>query len=635
MSHDPGSLLVSAGLVGEEQLKLARKAATQHGGTVGEHLVLCNFVDDETLTDFYVSRLRVQRASESELSSIAPRLLKLVPPDMAVEFRVLPISVDPDQNLVVAMSDPSNQHAIDEIGFFTSCYVIRKAATQSQVAWGLAHYYAVVTPLARGGHGPDGAPPRVTKTKTKSATPNRSFPRALAGGEPVTGRALTPRPPPTNPPELAPRSGQFTAQPPPREPVRLPAVVVETEDLAEPILLERRARKQFPAVEREGPDPVEVEVAEAGGSSDVLLLNEGMRRARRTSRQTEPGYGSAAAVDSRTDASQDTEVSSPTGPSDAEHQGEQDPVSGSEQTTKKKSRGGAAEKRTAKADKAKVSKGEKNKAEVAEPQAAAPASTPTPPAPAKVEARAKRPSVDDGWDVDDSWGVGPTDVAPTAPAAPAIAEAELAPEPGEVIQAENASAAVQALAPDEDTQRVKAAAAAAAAPLPPPDPAELERSSNRLLDTVRKLERCGSRDQIIDVLLDHLGAACRRRAFFAIKGGQLVAFRQEGAARPGIGTAQMALDGAASTASTFGDVASKRLPYYGNISADALEFVNQALGTPPAGEAVVVPIQMRGRAIALLYGDGLAARVFEEHQMVLGRAAGDALERVVRSAKQN
>ena len=93
----------------------------------------------------------------------------------------------------------------------------------------------------------------------------------------------------------------------------------------------------------------------------------------------------------------------------------------------------------------------------------------------------------------------------------------------------------------------------------------------------------------------------------------------------------MPLDG---VASTFGDVASKRLPYFGTITTDALEFVNQALGSPPPGEAVVVPIQMRGRAIALLYGDGLAARVFEEHQMVLGRAAGDALERVVRSAKQ-
>ena len=323
MSHDPGSLLVSAGLVGEEQLNLARKAAAQHGGTIGEHLVLCNFVDDDTLTDFYVSRLRVQRASESELSSIAPRLLKLVPPDMAVEFRVLPISIDPDQNLVVAMSDPTNQHAIDEIGFFTSAYVIRKAATQAQVAWGLAHYYAVVTPLARGGHGPGGAAPRVTAAQggagakaakggaSASAKANRSFPRALAGGDPVADRALAQRPPPTNPPELAPRSGQFTAQPPPREPERLPAVVVETDELAEPILLERRARKQFPAVEREGDDQVEVEVADAAGSSDVLLLDEGMRRAARTSRQTEPGYGSAAAVDSRTDARQDTEVASP------------------------------------------------------------------------------------------------------------------------------------------------------------------------------------------------------------------------------------------------------------------------------------------------------------------------------------
>src|SRR5204863_2787923 len=111
-------------------------------------------------------------------------------------------------------------------------------------------------------------------------------------------------------------------------------------------------------------------------------------------------------------------------------------------------------------------------------------------------------------------------------------------ETGEVLHAENA-AAVPVLTPDADTQPLKAAAAAAAAaslppPLPPPDPADVERSSKRLLETVRKLERAASRDDVITVLLDHLGAACRRRAFFAIKGGQLVAFRQEGAARPGI-----------------------------------------------------------------------------------------------------
>ena len=42
---------------------------------------------------------------------------------------------------------------------------------------------------------------------------------------------------------------------------------------------------------------------------------------------------------------------------------------------------------------------------------------------------------------------------------------------------------------------------------------------------------------------------------------------------------------------------------------------------------------MRGRSIALLYGDGISGRVFDEHQMVLGRAAGQALERIVKAAK--
>src|SRR5207248_8731926 len=52
-------------------------------------------------------------------------------------------------NLTIAMSDPSDRHAVDEIAFFTGAYVVRAVATQMQIAWCLAHYYGHVTSLGQ------------------------------------------------------------------------------------------------------------------------------------------------------------------------------------------------------------------------------------------------------------------------------------------------------------------------------------------------------------------------------------------------------------------------------------------------------------------------------------------------------
>src|SRR5207302_9463275 len=77
------------------------------------------------------------------------RVIAALPADMAIELRAVPVSLDNENNLTVAMSDPSDRHAVDEIAFFTGTYVVRAVATQMQIAWCLAHYYGHVTPLGQ------------------------------------------------------------------------------------------------------------------------------------------------------------------------------------------------------------------------------------------------------------------------------------------------------------------------------------------------------------------------------------------------------------------------------------------------------------------------------------------------------
>ena len=642
---------MSAGLVAEEQLARARDLRQEIGGTIGEHLVLAGVVDDETLAGFYAAKLRVPRVSEKDLAAIPKEVLRKIPPDMAAEFRILPIGHDGEQNLTVAMSDPSDTNAVDEVTFFTGCYVVRAVATQSQMAWGLGRYYQITTPLTGGGTAPK--PSR------------RGFPRAAFEQPPIVALdflededdeagpevAARSRGRDGNSRELPPRSGELQAQEPPQKTVvdRLPAVVVDDDEdgddeagddeAGEPIVLLDRPRNPsgkstYLSLEEDEPDTV----PERGGTAhpegagedgsddgidDVVELSQVKRTRRRTSRQTQPGLGRLGAVDSGAEERQDT--------------------------------GGLPGLRGARpgddysVTRSKTGRSSANTTPV-EKKAAA-----------KQPERSKRPSVDDGWDVDDGWGPPGTTIPPQfIGAVPSALDAEgtsgsiplpVGDEPTgeEQLAAENAAAAAAAAAapiatPEADTARVStnqsaqasppiAAPAVIAAPPEPVDPVqlaqELERSSNRLLETVRKLERSGSRDAVIDVLLDHLGVVCQRRAFFAIKGGRVVPFRQQGAARPGVGTGELSLE----EPSTFGQVAASRLPYHGTVSPAASQFVAKGLGGAPRGETVVVPVLLRGRAVALVYGDGIQGRVFDEHLMVLGRAAGQALERIVKSSK--
>lgn len=147
MADDAGALLVRSGLVSSTALDEARVHVSEHGGTLGEQLVASGVVTDEALTDFYKTRLLVPQVNPNTLARLPAKVVAVIPSDMAIELRAIPVSLDADNNLTVAMSDPSDRHAVDEISFFSGAYVVRAVATQMQIAWCLAHYYGHVTQL--------------------------------------------------------------------------------------------------------------------------------------------------------------------------------------------------------------------------------------------------------------------------------------------------------------------------------------------------------------------------------------------------------------------------------------------------------------------------------------------------------
>ena len=145
--RDAGSLLVRAGLIDDEALAAARANRARQGGTLAEHLVLAGAVADEELTQFYRERLMVPRVGEDRLRNLSKKIVGRIPRELASELRVVPVALDSESSLTVAMSDPSDTHALDELEFFTEHYVVRAVASQAQIAWCLDNYYQVRTPF--------------------------------------------------------------------------------------------------------------------------------------------------------------------------------------------------------------------------------------------------------------------------------------------------------------------------------------------------------------------------------------------------------------------------------------------------------------------------------------------------------
>lgn len=205
VADDAGALLVRSGLVSSAALEEARAAVADSGGTVGEQLVVRGLVDDDKLTDFYKQRLLVPQVNPNTLARLPARVIATIPSEMAIELRAIPVSLDNDNNLTVAMSDPSDRHAVDEIAFFTGSYVVRAVATQMQIAWCLAHYYGHVTELGErllqpeyaGQPRPhaDGQPPprprtrgvtgQIAASRHKGIVPGEAFAPSAAPAAPV------------------------------------------------------------------------------------------------------------------------------------------------------------------------------------------------------------------------------------------------------------------------------------------------------------------------------------------------------------------------------------------------------------------------------------------------------------------
>lgn len=138
-----GDLLVEAGLIDEIQLRAALAHQKQWGGRIGAILISMGFITEEKLLKFLSSHLQLP-AVDFKKVRVQEDVLKLISVDIAKKHHVLPIAIWQEgtkKYLLLAMSDPTNLVAIDEIQFITNLHVKPAIATDTAIGEGIRYYY--------------------------------------------------------------------------------------------------------------------------------------------------------------------------------------------------------------------------------------------------------------------------------------------------------------------------------------------------------------------------------------------------------------------------------------------------------------------------------------------------------------
>jgi type IV pilus assembly protein PilB len=126
-----GELLVREKLISLQQLRQAQEEQRKTGGNLGYALAKLGYISDGEITNFLSAQYRVPAVNLDEIE-FDPEVTKLVSKEVCEKHKIIPISRS-GSALVVAMADPTNLHAIDDIKFLTGLNVDPVVGSESGI----------------------------------------------------------------------------------------------------------------------------------------------------------------------------------------------------------------------------------------------------------------------------------------------------------------------------------------------------------------------------------------------------------------------------------------------------------------------------------------------------------------------
>ena len=130
-----GDLLLQSGYITEEQLKNALEEQKTRKTKLGETLFAMGYITQEKFADVLSSQLGIEWI-DLRTSGVSEAAIKIVSEDLMKRYELIPFGID-EKNaniLKVAMSDPMNIYAIDDLALITNMEIKPYFATSSQIA---------------------------------------------------------------------------------------------------------------------------------------------------------------------------------------------------------------------------------------------------------------------------------------------------------------------------------------------------------------------------------------------------------------------------------------------------------------------------------------------------------------------
>lgn len=139
MAAKLGQLLTASSIISEDQLKQALNVQRKEGGRLGTNLVKLGFVTEDKLVAFLSKQYGVPAINLAEYK-IDSGVLKLIPADMAKKYLIMPVA-RVGATLTIAMTDPSNVFAIDDVKFMTGYNVEVVVSSESAIIKTISDQY--------------------------------------------------------------------------------------------------------------------------------------------------------------------------------------------------------------------------------------------------------------------------------------------------------------------------------------------------------------------------------------------------------------------------------------------------------------------------------------------------------------
>jgi type IV pilus assembly protein PilB len=156
-----GELLLKEKRISAEQLQQALTHQKTNGGKLGYNLVQMGLVKDEEITALLSKQYGVPSINLTQFE-IDPAVIKLIPAETATKYQIVPLS-RAGATLTIAMTDPTNVFAMDDIKFMTGYNVEPVVASETAVTEAIQKYYpSLVKPISA---------PKKEKKERKEAAP--------------------------------------------------------------------------------------------------------------------------------------------------------------------------------------------------------------------------------------------------------------------------------------------------------------------------------------------------------------------------------------------------------------------------------------------------------------------------------